>query len=410
MTIRELMEKRGKLIADARALIQKAETEGRSDLNAEEQDTYNKLIKDQDEIRGRIDKEKTIAAAEMELNSPDSGKKKETPSDKTPSTPEEFRNTVDYKRAFCSYLKYGASGVSPDEVRALSQGNAVQGGFLVPSEQFVNDLIKFVDDQLFIRTAATVHKINQAQSLGVPTLDTDPSDANWTTELATGSEDSSMTFGKRALNPQPLAKRIKISFTLLMNSAMNVDQLVMERLGYKFAVTEEKAFLLGSGANEPLGTFTPSANGVTTARDVSSGNTTTSIGVDGLINTKYSLKPQYWNKALWLFHRDAMSQISKLKDGNGNYLWRESMTDGEPDSLLGRPFYMSEYAPNTFTTGLYVGILADWSKYWIAETMNFMVQRLVELYAETNQVGFIGRQELDGMPVLAEAFARVKLA
>ncbi len=38
------------------------------------------------------------------------------------------------------------------------------------------------------------------------------------------------------------------------------------------------------------------------------------------------------------------------------------------------------------------------------------VQRLVELYAATNQVGLIGRMESDGMPVLEEAFARVKLA
>ena len=38
-----------------------------------------------------------------------------------------------------------------------------------------------------------------------------------------------------------------------------------------------------------------------------------------------------------------------------------------------------------------------------------MIQRLNELYARTNQVGFIGRLETDGMPVLGEAFARVKL-
>jgi hypothetical protein len=38
------------------------------------------------------------------------------------------------------------------------------------------------------------------------------------------------------------------------------------------------------------------------------------------------------------------------------------------------------------------------------------MQRLVELYAATNQIGFIGRKETDGMPVLAEAFVRVTLA
>jgi hypothetical protein len=41
--------------------------------------------------------------------------------------------------------------------------------------------------------------------------------------------------------------------------------------------------------------------------------------------------------------------------------------------------------------------------------MVLTVQRLTELYAETNQVGLIGRMEADGMPVLEEAFARVKL-
>jgi HK97 family phage major capsid protein len=59
---------------------------------------------------------------------------------------------------------------------------------------------------------------------------------------------------------------------------------------------------------------------------------------------------------------------------------------------------------------LYVGAFGDFSFYHIAEGMNFTVQRLDELYAITNQVGFIGRQEIDGMPALAEAFARVKLA
>ena len=66
--------------------------------------------------------------------------------------------------------------------------------------------------------------------------------------------------------------------------------------------------------------------------------------------------------------------------------------------------------PNTFTDGLYGGMIADFKNYWIAESLSLEIQRLVELYAETNQVGFIGRQELDGMPVLAEAFVRIKCA
>jgi HK97 family phage major capsid protein len=84
--------------------------------------------------------------------------------------------------------------------------------------------------------------------------------------------------------------------------------------------------------------------------------------------------------------------------------------EGEPDTILGRPLMISEYAPNTFTTGLYVGMFGDFSNYWIADLLDMQIQVLTELYAETNQDGFIGRYEGDGMPVLEEAFARVKLA
>jgi len=101
--------------------------------------------------------------------------------------------------------------------------------------------------------------------------------------------------------------------------------------------------------------------------------------------------------------------ITKLKDGQGQYIWRQSVRDGEPDSLLGLPIVMSEWAPNTFTTGQYAGLLGDFRNYWIADALSMQIQRLNELYAETNQVGFIGRLETDGAPVLEEAFVRVKL-
>ena len=43
----------------------------------------------------------------------------------------------------------------------------------------------------------------------------------------------------------------------------------------------------------------------------------------------------------------------------------------------------------------YIGILGNFSHYWIADAMSMQIQRLNELYAETNQVGFIGRLETE---------------
>jgi HK97 family phage major capsid protein len=163
-----------------------------------------------------------------------------------------------------------------------------------------------------------------------------------------------MDFGKRAFAPHPLAKLIKVSKKLLRASALNIAHLIADRIAYKFGITEEKAFLLGNGSQQPLGVFVASSAGISTARDVNTGNTTTAIGADNLRAVKYKLKAPYRASAQWILHRDVVSQVSQLKDGIGNYLWRDGLSAGDPDMLLGMPVNESEYSPNTFTTGQYL--------------------------------------------------------
>jgi HK97 family phage major capsid protein len=119
---------------------------------------------------------------------------------------------------------------------------------------------------------------------------------------------------------------------------------------------------------------------------------------------------QHRRAAKWIFHRDGVKMISKLKDGNGQYLWQPGLRAGDPDTILGLSVYESEYVPNTFTSGLYVGMLADFKWYYIADALDIEIQRLEEIKAETNQIEFIGRLKNDAMPVLEEAFVRVTLA
>jgi HK97 family phage major capsid protein len=183
----------------------------------------------------------------------------------------------------------------------------------------------------------------------------------------------------------------------------------MGRLAYKFGVTQESAFMTGDGVEKPLGVFTASNDGIPTSRDVSDGNAGTAIGADGLINAKHFIKSEYWPRLRWGFHRDAIKQIRKLKLGDGQYMWQAGINEDLPSRILEVPYFVSEYVPSTFTTGLYVGVIGDFSYYWIAEGMSLQIQVLNELYAESNQNGYIARTELDGMPVLSEAFARVKL-
>ncbi len=299
---------------------------------------------------------------------------------------------------------------STEEFRALQADADIAGGYTVVPPEFVNILIKAVDNYTFMPGLSTTFTLAKAESLGAVSLDADPEDADWTGEITSADEDTAMKFAKRELTPHPLSKLIKVSRKLLRSSVLNIESIVADRLGYKIAVPKENAYMTGHGTNQPLGIFTASALGISTGRDFSTGNTTTEIRGNGLIEAFYALKSQYMQRATWIFHRDAVKQIRKLKTGDGVYIWTAGIAGDRPSTILGRPYVMSEYAPNTFTTGLYVGIVGDIKFYWIVDSLFLEIQRLIEKYALTNQIGFIARAESDGMPILEEAFSRVTLA
>ncbi len=408
MTLKEMREKRAKLIVDARAVIELAAKETRA-VTDEENAVYDTIFTEAEALGVAIGREEKQRGAERELEEAAAAEaeRRRTAGGDPGRVREDADRTMD---TFRGWLTTGLiSGDGAQEFRDLSAGVVTEGGYLVTPEQFINVLIKAIDDEVVIRRLANVIPMSTGASIGAPSLDNDPGDPEWTTELSTGSNDDDMAFGKRVMVPHPVARRIKISKKLLRVAAMPVEALVVARFAYKFGAVQENAYMIGSGDKRPLGIFTASNDGIPTSRDVSTENTTTKPTANGLINAKYALKAGYWKKATWTFHRDVVKEIAKLVDSNGQYLWKESLRDGEPDRLLGRPVEMSEYAPNTMTTGQYVGVLGDFSNYWILDSLQFQMQQLNELYSETGQTGFIGLYEGDGAPVLAEAFARVTL-
>lgn len=308
------------------------------------------------------------------------------------------------------YLKKGALGIREDqrqrfERRALQSDLDTAGGYMT-GEQLASKVIMSLEDMVFLRKWGTVIVAENADSLGAPALDNDPDDPIWTAEIRTGDEDSTMSFEKRALTPHPLAKRIKASKTLI-RKANCCEDIIRARLAYKFSTTEENAFLVGTGANEPLGLLVASDAGITTGRDTTT-TATGSIKGDDLIECFYALKAQYRKNARWIFGRDAIRIIRKLKTGDGEYLWRPGLTVAQEDLILSKPYVESEYFPSFASTN-YAGIVGDFSFFWVVDALTMTVQVLIELYAETNQNGYIGRKETDGMPVLEEAFQRLKL-
>lgn len=402
---RKLIEERAVLNTEARGLVDTAGKEDRL-MTDEENKRHGVIFAEQSKIKDQIDVEKR--QIEMNRDAADS-ELRVSDAEKAKSAGKELNSEERSMVAYRTVLRTNeVSGTGAEEFRALQADSDPAGGYSVP-QQAATQLIKAVDDLVFIRALANVIPVTTGDSLGAVSLDADPEDGTWSGEIQEFDEDTAMKFGKRELNPTAIKKLVKVSKKLLRTSTLNIDALVRDRLAYKFGITQEKGFLTGNGAAQALGVFTASAEGISTGRDVSAGNTNTAITADNLKNNKYNLKAGYRNNAQWVFHRDAIKEVSKLKDGEGRYLWQDSIALDEPDRLLNLPVNESEYAPNTFTSGLYVGILADFSWYWIADSLTMTIQVLLEKYATTSQNGYIADMEVDGMPVLEEAFTRVTL-
>jgi HK97 family phage major capsid protein len=419
-TVTELRRERKELADKAQGIITKAQGESRKTMNGEENAEFDRIMTEVDALGatiGRMERSETLTAelaetAGRRTNPPEPGAAgTETESRANEENGADAKAVKEHTAAYRNWLRNGYDDLSRDEKkrlydqRNLAVGTSVKGGYLVPPEKTLSQLIKFVDDAVYIRQIATVQQVTDAESLGAPSLDTDVDDADWTSEIKTGTEDTAMRFGKRELTPHPLAKRIKVSETLL-RKAQQVETVVLSRLAYKFGVSQEKGFLTGNGVQKPLGLFVADARGISTGRDTTV-TTTAALDADKMIDAFYLLKAQYQRNATGFFSRSLVGKIRKLKDSQGRYLWEPSIQAGQPDRILDRPFYMSEFCPNTFSTGAYVGLWGDMSFYWIADSLNYGIKRLDELYAETNEIGFIGRAEVDGMPVLEEAFSRL---
>ena len=426
-TSRDLRQQKAKLLVEARRFWEEAEASAKKDnreVRAEDNSQYDEIfaqITALDERIAKLEKLEEIEQQATDAVAVASRSRVSQPIEiatANANAPSDYRSTPEYAKFFNSYLRASSNSemnqalrLAP-ELRDLSATDN-KGGFHL-NVQLSKMFVTAVNDFTFVRNICSVEKmLPGAKSLGVVSETTQLADADWTSEVGTSSDDTAPILARKDMTPTLVAKLVKVS-RRIVNAHSNIESYILSRMAYKFAVTIEKGFLVGDGTtnSQPLGVFAASASGVPTSRDVSTDNSTTAFSFDGIMNAQYNLKEGYLRdpSCRWIFHRDAFRNLAKLKTDEGQYLWSNSTVAGAPPTLGGIPVLMSEYAPNTFTTGLYAGIIGAFKYYMCVESSDLEIQNLVELYAANHQVGYIGRQELQGAPVLGEAFSRVKLS
>lgn len=387
--ILSLREKRAKLWNDTKAFLD-SHRDGDGMVSAEDNATYEKMEADVVALGKEIERLERQAAIDRELDQPTASPLVSAPIARTPEQ-KAGRASVEYKKAFWNQMR----GRSSYEIRnALQVGELSEGGYTVPDE-FDKQLIEGLKDENImrglvhiIRTGSGEHKIPIVASHGT---------GSWVEEEQQIPE-SDDAFSQVTLTAHKFATMIRISRELLNDSAFDLAAYISHEFVRRAGAAEEQAILTGDGSHKPIGLLHDTLGaqvGVTTA-------SATAITADELIDMQHSLKSGYRRKAVWIMNDATISAIRKLKDGQGQYIWQPGIKEGAPDMLFNQRVLMSNYMP-LIATGNKVILYGDFSYYWLAEREGRTLERLNELYAVTDQVGFKMTERLDGRLILPEA-------
>ncbi len=258
----------------------------------------------------------------------------------------------EHKSAFQAYMRSGeAGGLRRIEEKAMQVGSGPDGGYLVPAETEA-EINRRLADISPIRGIATVRQVNGAV-LKKPFAKGGPA-VGWVGEAGARVETQTplldeMSFPTMELYAMPAATQ-----TLLDDGAVDVDQWIAEEVEVAFAEQEGRAFVIGDGVNQPKGFLSYPTNPVgtaaygeieTVATGVSGGFDPTGAG-DALVDLVYALRSGYRQNGRFVMSRRTQAEVRKLKDAQGNYLWRPAMNPDETPSLMGFAVTEAEDMPD----------------------------------------------------------------
>jgi HK97 family phage major capsid protein len=135
-----------------------------------------------------------------------------------------------------------------------------------------------------------------------------------------------------------------VSWTLLQDSAFDVQGLVSRLLSTRIARIQATHLATGNGSAQPLGLL----SGLTGANPAAS----TGITYNDLIGFIHQVDPAYraGGNCRWVFNDTSLSTIEQMQDSNGDPLWRTmlaTMGDGASyGRLLGYPITIDQGCPN----------------------------------------------------------------
>ena len=264
------------------------------------------------------------------------------------------------------------------------------GGYTVP-EGFVNSLEQALLTFGGVRQVADVMRTDSGNDLPWPTMNDTSNKGAILAEATTFSTSVDPTFASVIFKAfKYSSKPIIVSNELLQDSAFDLAAMIGGWLGTRIGRIQNDHFTTGTGTTLPNGVVVASVEGVEAASK-------TAITDTEVISLEHSVDPAYRPNAMWMFHDTILAAIRVLKDvTSGQYLWQPGMQAGVPDRLLGYRYVINQSMTPTQAQSAKIILFGDFSKYKIRDVAGVRLVRLDELFAQTDQVGFVAFLRSDG--------------
>lgn len=179
------------------------------------------------------------------------------------------------------------------------------------------------------------------------------------------------------------SRPVHVSIELIQDSIFNIEAYVGEALGTRLGRGEGAMYTNGDGNNKPQGIVTAATAGKTIT-------TSATLAYEDVIDLMISVDGAYAMNGSWMFNRNLLGALMKLKGSDGQPIWHRSVAMGHPDMLLGRPIFENDHMDSlTGTAGNKVMLFGDLSKFHVRRAMDVEVYRQDELYIQYGQIGFV---------------------
>lgn len=390
MNPKALREQRAKLVADFRAIYDRAEAEKRA-LTDDELSQCRGINDDIARLKTQIDLAESLEAEERGLV-PETQRE-------TRATTEQAPETASVAKAVVTYLRHGESGLSAEHRAVLTQyqsraQNTIggpAGGYLVRPDMSLYTSI--VEAQKFFggvrAMGATVISTTTGADLPMPTDNDTAQEGVIVSEEGSHAGGTDVSIGQRILKAfMYSSKVVKVSLQLLQDADFPIEAYLGRKFGQRIARVHNRHCTVGTGVNQPQGYISAATVGKTAAA-------VAAVTFDEVLDLVHAVDRAYRAMGAFSMHDSTALALRKLKDAQGQYLWQPSVQAGQADRMLGYPVIYNNDIP-TLATGNRTIAFGDHSAYYLRDVSAFQVVRLNELYAENGQVGFLAFSRHDG--------------